>query len=204
MTAENHAWPWFALQVKGRQEKNVADLLDYKGYERFLPLYKCRRPWSDRIKELELPLFPGYLFCRLDLNVRLPILKTPGVLHIVGIGKRPIPVEEGEIAAIQSIMNSRLPALPWPFTQVGQIVRIDHGPLSGLDGIVVKFKSQHRLIVSVTLLQRSVAVEIEEAWVSPSTSGAAGCATEPGHSTLRTHAPADRSGPGGYTQIEAV
>ncbi len=162
----NNGWPWFAVHVKARYEKATAWLLHQKGYEGFLPLYKCRRRWSDRIKELELPLFPGYLFCRFNLHERLPILKTPGVLSIVGIGKTPIPVDEGEIAAIQSIVKCGVPTQPWPFLQIGQRVRINYGPLSGLEGIVVNLKSQHRLVVSVTLLQRSVAAEIDDAWIS--------------------------------------
>src|SRR5438309_1885473 len=94
MSTGTNNWPWFAIHIRGRYEKSTAAILHDKGYEWFLPLYKCRRRWSDRSKELELPLFPGYLFCRFDLNDRLPILTTPGVLQIVGIGKTPIPVDE--------------------------------------------------------------------------------------------------------------
>ena len=166
MDIKNNVWPWYALRVRARCEKRTASLLNHKGYEWFLPLYKCKRYWSDRIKEFELPLFPGYFFCRVDLQHRLPILKTPGVLNIVGIGKAPVPVDEEEIAAIQSIVQSGLPAQPWPFLQVGQKVRINQGALCGLEGIVANSKGCHRLIVSVTLLRRSVAVELDGAWVS--------------------------------------
>ncbi|PYV42583.1 MAG: NusG-like protein [Acidobacteria bacterium] len=165
MYAATKPLPWFALRVRARSAKTTATLLGHKGYEWFLPLYKSKRRWSDRVKELELPLFPGYLFCRLDLDNRLPVLQTPGVVNIVGIGKTPIPLEDEEISAIQCIVKSGLSAQPWPFLQLGQQVRIDRGPLSGLEGIVVHLKSQHRLVVSIKLLERSVAVEIEAGWV---------------------------------------
>lgn len=159
--------PWFALQTKARHESTVSRLLQGKGYDPFLPVYKSRRRWSDRIKEIELPLFPGYLFCRLNRLNRLPILVTPGVVQIVGFGKNPVPIEEAEIAAIQTAVQSGLPRQAWPYQQVGQRVIVEYGPLRGLSGILVSIKGNHRLILSVTLLQRSVAVEVEESWVSP-------------------------------------
>src|SRR4029077_14794699 len=120
MTSQMNGYPWFALQTKSRCEHVVATQLRGKGYESFLPLYKSRRHWSDRVKELELPLFPGYLFCRFDPSQRLPILTTPGVIQIVGIGKTPIPIDDNEIAAIQIAMESRLAREPWPFLKIGQ------------------------------------------------------------------------------------
>lgn len=164
---EKDTYPWFALQVRARYENYVATLLGGKGYESFLPLYKCRRRWSDRIKEVELPLFPGYLFCRFNPHKRLPILLTPGVVLIVGIGRTPAPVDEEEIAAIQTVVKSGLPAQPWPFLQIGQRLRIDYGALCGLEGILLELKGHRRIVVSVTLLQRSVAVELDSDWVSP-------------------------------------
>lgn len=158
---------WFALQVKQRYEQLTATILRNKGYEEFLPLYKCRRRWSDRIKQVDLPLFPGYLFCKLDSANRLPILTTPGVVLIVGIGKIPVPVEESEIAAVRSIVASQLAAQPWPFVRAGQQVRIDAGPLRGVEGVFLNHKNQCRLVVSVTILQRSVAVEVDSDWVTP-------------------------------------
>jgi transcription antitermination factor NusG len=158
--------PWFALQVRARYEQGVADHLEGKGYEWFLPLYKCRKRWSDRIKEVEAPLFPGYLFCRLDPQDRLPILKTPGMIQIVGSNRTPIAVDESEIEAIQRMVASGIPNQPWPFLSAGDRVRIESGPLSGLEGILVEFKGNHRLVLSVTLLQRSVAVEIDSAFVT--------------------------------------
>jgi transcription antitermination factor NusG len=158
---------WYALRIKSRHERIVAAALNGKGYEVFLPLYRDRRRWSDRMKEVELPLFPGYLFCRFDAMKRLPILMTPGIVQLVGVGKNPHPIEETEITAIQSIVISRLNAQPWPYLQVGQKVRIEQGPLTGLQGILIALKKTHRLVVSVTLLQRSVAVEVDHDWASP-------------------------------------
>jgi transcription antitermination factor NusG len=160
----NHSW--FALRSKARLEKLVAASLRSKGYEEFLPLYHCRRPWSDRIKVQELPLFPGYVFCRFDMHNRLPILLTPGVLLIVGCGRTPLPVEDSEIAALQSIVNSRLKAEPWPYLRIGQRVRIERGSLEGVEGILLATKPQ-RLVVSVTILQRSVSLEVDETWARP-------------------------------------
>jgi transcription antitermination factor NusG len=157
----------FALRVKSRYEKVVAAMAHSKGYEEFLPLSCCRRRWTDRFKSVEVPLFPGYVFCRLDVERRLPLLIIPGVMHFVGLGRVPVPIDEAEIAMLQSAVRSGLGTEPWPFLDVGQRVRLAEGPLTGLEGILVEVRKQHRLIVSVTLLQRSVAVEIEREWVRP-------------------------------------
>ena len=159
--------PWYALQVRPRFEKVVASTLVSKGYEGFLPLYRHRSKWSDRIKEIELPLFSGYMFCRFDVNKRLPILITPGVVQVVGIGRVPHPVTDEEIMALQSIVISGLQAEPRSYLNVGRKVRVEVGPLAGVEGIVTMLKGAHRLVVSVNLLQRSVSVEIDESWVLP-------------------------------------
>ena len=152
---------WFAVTVKPQHEKTAAHSLQLKGLEDFVPLYRDRRRWSDRVKELELPLFPGYVFCRFTLLQRSAVLATPGVRSIVGFGKTPAVVPQAEIEAIQAMVASGLPARPWPFLQVGQRVRIERGPLSGLEGILVQLKDAWRVVVSVPLLQRSVAVDID-------------------------------------------
>ena len=158
---------WFALRVKSRFEKVVATVARNKGFEEFLPLYQSRRRWSDRLKSVELPLFPGYIFCRLDPQHRLPLLTIPGVLHFVGIGKMPSPIEDTEIAAIQAAVRSGLLMDPWPFLEVGQRLRLEEGPLAGVEGILVGTSKRQRLVVSVTLLRRSVAVAIERHWATP-------------------------------------
>jgi transcription antitermination factor NusG len=158
--------PWFALQVRSRQELTVAEYLRGQGFEGFLPLYKCRKIWSDRIKEVDSPLFPGYLFCRFNAEDRLPVLKAPGIVQIVGFNRMPVPVDESEITAIQTLMASGIPNQPWPFLGIGDRVRIQSGPLAGLEGLLTDFKGGFRLVLSVTLLQRSVAVEIDSALVT--------------------------------------
>src|SRR2546426_11705158 len=115
MGACDERWPWFAIQVRTSKERTVTHLLQNRDYECFLPLSRSRRRWSDRIKEFEVPLFSGYLFCRFDLLHRLPILQTPGVRGIVGIGKTPVPVPDEEIAVIQRVVDSGVSAQPWSF-----------------------------------------------------------------------------------------
>jgi transcription termination/antitermination protein NusG len=159
--------PWFALRVRPNYEKPVAAALRGKGFQEFLPLVRTRRQWSDRVKMMDLPLFPGYLFCRLDLEDRMPLLTTPGFLYLVGVGKNPEPVDESEIAAIQSVVRSGLPVTPWPSLMVGQRVQLKHGPLRGLEGVLTKIANQHRMFVSVTLLKRSISVEVAPEWIQP-------------------------------------
>jgi transcription antitermination factor NusG len=158
---------WYGLRVKSRHEHTVASHLRARGYESFLPLYKSRRRWSDRFKEIELPLFPGYVFCQFDTSNRLPVVSIPGIVHVVGIGKIPVAIEESEIAAIQIAVKSRLPRQPWPFLEIGNKVQIEDGPLRGVGGILLGHRGHQRLVLSVTLLQRSVAVEIDEDLVRP-------------------------------------
>jgi transcription antitermination factor NusG len=158
---------WFALRVRPRQEKTTAFALQSKGFEEFLPLYRDRRRWSDRMKALEIPLFPRYVFCRFSLRTQLAVLTTPGVQSIVGMAKRPIPIDESEIVAIQAAMASKAASQPWPYLQVGQRVRIDRGPLKGLEGILVKIQSECCVVISLTLLMRSVAITIDMRDISP-------------------------------------
>lgn len=165
MGMRNQQWPWFAILARTGREKNATILLENAGYECYLPVIKFTRQWSDRLKEIELPLFPGYLFCRMNQHNRLPVLMTPGVIQIVGVGKTPIPVEEQEIAAIQRLGKSGISIMPWPYLQIGHVVQIEGGPLRGLTGIVVRIKSGLKLVLSVTLLQRSIAVEIDRSWI---------------------------------------
>jgi transcription antitermination factor NusG len=157
---------WFALAVTPRKEKVTARTLRAMGYEDFLPLYSVKRRWSDRIKTVEFPLFPGYVFTRFDPGLRLPILKIATVNNVVGPGNKPEPVKDSEILALQTVCQSGLQPIPCPYLTVGSKVLIHDGPLSGLEGILVRDK-QTRLVLSVALLQRSVSVEIDRAWVSP-------------------------------------
>jgi transcription antitermination factor NusG len=159
--------PWYAVRVRPNYEKPVAAALRGKGFQEFLPLIRSKRQWSDRVKIMDLPLFPGYLFCRLNLEERLPLLTTPGFLYLVGVGKNPEPVDEAEIAGIQAVLRSGLTVTPWPNLVVGQKVRLKHGPLRGLEGVLTKIANRHRIYVSVTLLKRSISVEVDPEWVQP-------------------------------------
>lgn len=158
---------WYALHVRTRFEKVVARNLRGKGYEEFLPLYKRTNRWSDRVKEIELPLFPGYVFCRFNPHDRLPILTVPGVNAVVGVGKNLMPVDESELDAVRAVLQSEAYCEPWPYLGVGQRVEVEHGPLAGTQGIVTLVKNSYRLVISVNMLQRSVAVEIDRDCLKP-------------------------------------
>jgi transcription termination/antitermination protein NusG len=158
---------WYAVRVRSKFERNVSIVLEHKGLEQFLPTYRSRRAWTDRTKTLDLPLFPGYVFCRIPLEQRNRVVTTDGVVGLVGAGRLPIPVSEVEIEAIRTMIQSQVETQPWPFLKIGQTVRICHGSLSGIEGILVRVKNSWRLVVSLTLLERSVAVEIDATYVSP-------------------------------------
>jgi len=157
---------WYALQVWVRKESLVATQLEGQGFECFLPRYKSVRQWSDRKKEIEQPLFPGYLFCRFHYSERRPVVVTPGVLQVVGNGRTGLAVDQQEIEAIRFAVASGAAAQPWSYLEIGERVRVNGGRLTGLEGILVNFKGNHRVVLSVSLLQRSVALEIDLASVS--------------------------------------
>lgn len=165
---------WFAVHVKTRHEKATAATLAGKGYEVFLPLYKASRNWAGRRGLVDLPLFQNYIFCRFEFNDRLPILKTPGVMHIVTYGSSPAPVDPHELEYLRKIVTSSLAAEPCTWFERGQKVKLVCGPLKQVEGIVVDVNNRSMLIVSITLLQRSVAVEIDPLWLHPSPSGSYG------------------------------
>lgn len=165
--SQNTNCHWYAIRVRSQHEDLVARHLRVRGLESLLPLYKQQHRWSDRFKEIELPLFPGYVFCHFNPFNRLPVLTVPGVVHVVGTGKTPVPIDEEEIAAIQAAVKSGFSTQPWPFVEIGQRVRIEYGPLCGIEGILLGFRGHHRIVISITLLQRSVAVEINGEWARP-------------------------------------
>lgn len=159
--------PWYAVRVRSRFEQAAAAVMRVKGFEEFVPVVRTRRRWSDRVKELKAPMFAGYVFCRFDAQRRNAILECPGVFNIVSFANQPIPVPDDEIQAVKVMVQSTLPLAPYPFIEAGQKVRIDWGPLAGVEGVVVEVKKEFRLVASITLLQRSVSVEINRDWVSP-------------------------------------
>jgi transcription antitermination factor NusG len=158
---------WYALHVHARKEQLVASQLENRSLECFLPTYKSLRKWSDRTKEIEQALFPGYVFCRFEYENRQPVVMTTGVTQVVGTGKVAVPIADAEIEALQIAVSSGIPAQPWPYLRTGEYVQINYGHLTGLQGILVNFKGNHRVVLSVTLLQRSLALEVELDWLSP-------------------------------------
>jgi transcriptional antiterminator RfaH len=162
---------WFAVQVQSGREQLGASHLRVRGYEVFLPLYRERRQWSDRIKFATRALFAGYVFCRVDAAVA-KLVTAPHVIRVLGDDRGPTPVAAAEIAAIQQIVETQLAVEPWQMLHAGQRVRIEVGPLQGLEGVVLLVRNRHRLVVSIAMLQRAVAVEMEPDWVSvPSARG---------------------------------
>ena len=159
--------PWFAVVIKPQHERAVQDGLCQKGLESFLPTYCAARRWSDRVKRLQLPLFPGYVFCRFEYGQRLPVLRTPGVRSIVSFGPEIIPVPNDDIDRIRRMVISGCGVEPWPFLNVGQRVRVHDGPLTGLEGTLTEFRSTWRLVVGLELLQRSVAVQLARDQITP-------------------------------------
>jgi transcription antitermination factor NusG len=157
--------PWYAIHIRTCHEKACATRLQMKGYEVFLPLYVSRRKWADRFKEIQVPLFPNYLFCRFDARVVAPILTTPGVLRIVGNGNHPVSVDDREIEWIRAVMSSGLSSEPWHQLVTGGKVKIGHGPLRGVEGTFVSMGRGDQLVITVTLLQRSVVVSVDPAWI---------------------------------------
>ena len=164
--SDNYA-PWFAVAVKPQHEKAVAAQLQSKALESYLPIYRARRRWSDRVKTVELPLFPRYVFCRFGSQERPKVLTTPGVHSIVGFSGKPCPVTEDEIAAIRTLVLSGLPLRVWSCLTVGQRVRVRRGAMEGLEGVLVREKTACRLVVNLELLNRGVAVEIERDVLEP-------------------------------------
>jgi transcription termination/antitermination protein NusG len=157
---------WFAVQVWSGRENISARHLRQRGYEVFLPCYREQRLWSDRIKSVERALFAGYVFCRAQPEVVGKIITTPGVIRVVGDDRGPLSIPACEIEAIQQIVATRLSMEPSPVPHAGQRVRMELGPLRGVEGVVLEMKNHHRLVVSIPLLQRAVAVEVDSEWIS--------------------------------------
>lgn len=152
---------WHALYTRYQHEKLVEQLLIEKGFETFLPLYNTSHRWKDRVRHLSLPLFPSYVFIRGGLERRLDIVTTTGVHTIVGDRERAGTVTQAEIDAIRQLVEIKLRVEPHPFLKVGDRVRVKFGPLAGFEGILVRKKNQCRLVLSVELLQQSVATEVD-------------------------------------------
>jgi transcription antitermination factor NusG len=158
---------WYAVTVKHQHERSIEAALRWKELDTLVPLYRSLRRWSDRTAELDLPLFAGYVLCRFELGDRARVLNTPGVRRLVGFGGIPAPIEDGEIGWIQAVAASRLPMGPWPFLKPGDRVRVERGPLRGVEGTLLREKDGLRLVVGIELLNRALAVELEPDMVAP-------------------------------------
>jgi len=156
---------WFAISVKPRHEKKVAYVLETKGYETFVPLQRQRHRPVARVSEL--PIFPGYVFSRFDLLRRLPVVMTPGVNRILGLGHQPTPLDPSEITSLRTTLEKSLSAAAVPFLETGNKVRISDGPLNGVEGIIVAIRDTARIVLNISLLQRSVLAEVDSAWLLP-------------------------------------
>ncbi len=152
---------WYALYTRHQHEKAVANTLSAKGFQVFLPLYTVRHQWKDRRKQLTLPLFPCYVFVHTSLSQRVEVLRTPGVHQFVGFTGMPSAIAVEEIAALRRAIDCSLEVEPHPFLQCGEHVRVKCGPLTGYEGILVRQKNLCRLVLSIEILSRSVAVEME-------------------------------------------
>jgi transcription antitermination factor NusG len=154
---------WYAAYTSANHEKRVAEQLTQRSVEHFLPLYDTVRRWKDRRVQLQLPLFHGYVFVRLALRDRLQVLQVPGVAKLVGFNGTPTPLPQEEIETLRTSLAGGVRAEPHPYLTVGRRVRVKAGPLAGVEGILVKRKNRARFVMSVALIQRAMAVEIDEA-----------------------------------------
>lgn len=167
LCADDASAAWFALTVRHQHERSVEGALASNGVPTFLPLYCSRRNWSDRFKDLYAPLFPGYVFGKFAHVDRCRVLRTPGVSTIVGFGGLPTPVASHEIDVIRAALASKLPIGPWPYPKPGDRVRIETGPLRGVEGSLLRERDGLRLVLTIELLQRSVTVEVQSDMISP-------------------------------------
>lgn len=157
---------WYAIKVVPQHEKKVALLLEQRGFRQFLPTHKVRRKWSDRVKLIDLPLFPGYVFCRTPNSALGMVRGIPSIYRVVSFGGKPYPVPEEEITALQRVVRSQRDVCSYPYLTVGKQVRVNEGPLTGLLGFIVQIKNRVRLVISVDLICKSVSVDVHASEVS--------------------------------------
>lgn len=154
---------WYALYTCSRHEKRVAQQMERRRVSCFLPMYRSVRRWKDRRKELELALFPGYVFVKMSLSNKLEVLEVPGVVRLVSFNGHPTPLPTEDIEALRTRLSGNSKIEPHPYLRVGRKVRVHSGPFQGLEGIIVRRKDRCRLIFSIDLIQRSLAIEVDEA-----------------------------------------
>jgi len=160
---------WYAIYTRAQHQKQVAAQLEGRAVECFLPLYESVRRWKDRRVLLQLPLFPSYVFVHLGLAERRRVLQTPGVVHLVGFGGVPCPIPDAEIEVLQACLTNNVRMKPHPYLTVGRRVLVRSGPMEGLEGILVRRKSDYRLVLSINSISSSVCVELDAIDVEPVT-----------------------------------
>jgi transcription termination/antitermination protein NusG len=154
---------WYAAHIRSRHEKRVAEQLVEKSVDFFLPLYQAQHRWKDRLARVDLPLFPGYLFVQISLRERLRVLEVPGVVRLVSNRGEPVPLDDAEIKILQQGLNQKVKASPHPYLKLGTRVRVKTGALAGLEGILIRLKDSYRVVISLDLIMKSIAVEISAA-----------------------------------------
>jgi transcription antitermination factor NusG len=167
LSATDSGLPWYALKVRTYGEIRVSEMLEQRDYSVYLPVSQETRQYSDRVKHATVALFPGYLFCNLDIKKRLPVLTVPGVQYFVSIDGEPARVPITELRELDAVLQSGFPVHPCDYLVEGDRVRVVVGSLRGVEGVLVRSKACGRLVVSVQLLQRSVAVEVDRDWLQP-------------------------------------
>lgn len=158
---------WYALYTCPRHEKRVAEQIEQRRISCFLPMYRSVRRWKDRRKELELALFPGYVFVRIALQDKLQVLKVPGAVRLVTFNGQPAALPEQEIECLRKRQSNSSIIEPHPYLRVGRRVRVRRGPMQGLEGIIRRTKENCRVVFSLDLIMRSVSVEVDEADLEP-------------------------------------
>jgi len=153
---------WYAAYTRANHEKSVAEQLGVRAVEHFLPVYSSVRRWKDRRVNLQMPLFPGYVFVRMPLFDRLRVQQIPGVARLVGFGGTPAALPDSEIESLRAGLEGGVRVEPHPYLRVGRRVRVKAGPMVGMQGILLKRKGRLRIVISIELIQRSVALEIDE------------------------------------------
>ena len=158
---------WFAIYTRSRHEKRVADQLQRRQVEHYLPLYETVHRWKDRDACVHLPLFPSYVFVRVTWADRLQVLQLPGVVRFVGCSGQPQPLPDDQVRIVRNGLTGKVRMEPHPFLKIGRRVRIKRGVLEGAEGILLRKKDQLRFVLSLDLLMRSVAVEVAAADIEP-------------------------------------
>jgi len=158
---EDRVSRWFAVYTAPRHEKRLGEHFGARQIEYFLPLYRTLRRWKDGSRvTLELPLFPNYIFVRICRSQRVRVLEVPGVLWIAGCGREPAPLPDGEIEALRrGMVLSKIN--PHPYLVVGERVRINAGPLAGMEGVLIRKKNSFRVVLTISMIMQSIAVELD-------------------------------------------